>query len=100
MKAQMHSIRFDADQKLIDFIQRKLDKLETFYDRIIDAEVFMRLENDDSRENKLLEIKMNIPGEQFFAKSKSKSFEAAADEATEALRRQIKKHKEKNVIVK
>ena len=100
MKVQMHSIRFDADQKLIDFIQKKLDKLETFYDRIIDAEVFLRLENDDSRENKVLEIKMNIPGEQLFAKDQNRSFEAAADEATEALRRQLKKYKEKNVLVK
>lgn len=98
MKAQMHSIRFDADQKLIDFVQKKLDKLETFYDRIIDAEVFMRVENDDSRENKIIEIKMNIPGEQLFAKTQSKSFEAAADEATEALRRQLKKFKEKQII--
>ena len=100
MKAQMHSIRFDADQKLIDFIQKKLDKLETFYDRIIDAEVFLRLDKDDSRENKLIEIKLNIPGEQLFAKAKQKSFEAAADDATEALRRQIKKYKEKNAVVK
>jgi putative sigma-54 modulation protein len=100
MKVQTHSIRFDADQKLIDFIQKKLDKLETFYDRIIDAEVFLRVAKDDARDNKLIEIKMNIPGEQLFAKAQQKSFEAAADEATEALRRQIKKYKEKNVLVK
>lgn len=95
MKLQMHSIHFDADQKLVDFIQKKADKLDTFYDRIIDGEVFMRLEKDDDRENKLLEIKLNIPGGQLFAKEKSKSFEAAADEAVESLRRQLKKHKEK-----
>lgn len=95
MKLQMHSIHFDADQKLVDFIQKKADKLDTFYDRIIDGEVFMRLEKDDDRENKLLEIKLNIPGGQLFAKEKSKSFEAAADEAIESLRRQLKKHKEK-----
>ncbi|WP_421874873.1 ribosome hibernation-promoting factor, HPF/YfiA family [Marinoscillum sp.] len=95
MKLQMHSIHFDADHKLVDFIQRKADKLDTFYDRIIDGEVFMRLEKDDDRENKLLEIKLNIPGGQLFAKEKSKSFEAAADEAVESLRRQLKKHKEK-----
>mgnify|MGYP002052098660 CR=1 FL=1 len=96
----MHSIRFDADEKLIEFIQKKLNKLDTFYDRIIDAEVFLRLDKDDSRENKRIEIKLNIPGEQLFAKAQTKSFEAAADEATEALRRQIKKHKEKNVLTK
>lgn len=95
MKLQMHSIKFDADTKLLDFIQKKADKLDTFYDRIIDGEVFLRLEKDDSRENKIVEIKLNLPGEQLFAKTKSKSFEAAADDAVEALRRQIKKFKEK-----
>ncbi len=95
MKLQMHSIHFDADQKLLDFIQKKTDKLETFYDRIIDGEVFMRLEKGDHRENKVLEIKLNIPGNQLFAKEQSGSFEAAADAAVEALRRQLKKHKEK-----
>ncbi|MEM9324053.1 MAG: ribosome-associated translation inhibitor RaiA [Bacteroidota bacterium] len=97
MKLQMHSIHFDADYKLEDFIQKKADKLETFYDRIIDGEVFMRLEKDDNRENKIIEIKLNIPGDQLFARTKSKSFEAAADEAVEALRRQLKKFKEKQV---
>ena len=95
MKLQMHSIHFDADQKLIDFVQKKTEKLETFFDKIIDGEVFMKVENDDSRENKHLEIKLNIPGSQLFAKQKSTSFEAAADDAVEALRRQLKKHKEK-----
>lgn len=95
MKLQMHSIKFDADQKLIDFIQKRVDKLETFYDRIVDGEVFLRLEKDDSRENKIVEIKLNIPGDQLFAKNKSRSFEAATDDAVEALRRQIKKVKEK-----
>ena len=93
----MHSIHFDADHKLTDFIQKKADKLETFYDRIIDGEVFMKLEKDDSRENKIIEIKLNIPGNQLFASEKSRSFEAAADSAVEALRRQLKKHKEKQL---
>ena len=92
----MHSIHFDADQKLIDFIQRKTDKLETFYDRIVDGEVFMRLEKNDNRENKIVEIKLNVPGNQLFSKEQSNSFEAAADLAVEALRRQLKKYKEKN----
>lgn len=97
MKLQMHSIHFDADTKLTDFIQKKADKLETFYDKIIDGEVFMKVENNDSRENKTIEIKLNIPGNQLFASEKSKSFEAAADQAVEALRRQLKKHKAKQL---
>jgi putative sigma-54 modulation protein len=98
MKLQMHSIHFDADQKLMSFIQKKADKLETFYDRIVDGEVIMRVEKDDSRDNKIIEIKINLPGAQLFAKEQAKSFEAGADEAIESLRRQLKKHKEKNMI--
>jgi putative sigma-54 modulation protein len=100
MKLQMHSIHFDADQKLINFIQKKTDKLDTYYDQIIDGEVFMRLDKNDKSENKIIEIKLNVPGKQFFAKSQNDSFEAAADDAAEALRRQIKKHKEKLVLAK
>lgn len=95
MKLQMHSIRFDADQKLIDFIQKKADKLDKFFDRIIDAEVFLRLDKDEDMENKIMEIKLNVPKQQLFAKEKAKSFEEAADLAVEALRKQILKHKDK-----
>lgn len=98
MKLQMHSIHFDADHKLISFIQKRADKLDTFYDRIIDGEVFMRLDKHEKNENKIVEIKMNVPGKTLFAKQQSDSFEAAADEAVEALRRQIKKFKEKVVL--
>jgi putative sigma-54 modulation protein len=98
MKLQIHSIRFDADEKLIDLIKKKLNKLETFYDRIIDGEVFLKIENDESRVNKIIEIKLNIPGDQLFAKERARSFEIGADEATQALRRQIKKYKEKQII--
>jgi putative sigma-54 modulation protein len=97
MKLQIHSIHFDADVKLSEFIQKKTDKLETFFDKIIDGEVFLKVENDDSRENKIVEIKLNLPGTQLFASEKAKSFEVAVDEAVEALRRQVKKHKEKMV---
>jgi len=94
MKLQMHSIHFDADQKLLDFIQRKVDKLETFYDRMVDGEVFLKI-NNSGIENKTVEIKINVPGQQLFAKEQASSFEEATDQATEALRRQIRKYKVK-----
>lgn len=97
MKLQMHSIHFDADKKLIDFIQKKTDKLETFYDRVIDGEVFLKLDNNDLNQNKIIEIKLNVPGTQLFAIGQNSSFEAAADKAVEALRRQIKKLKDKQL---
>lgn len=92
---QIHSVRFDADVKLLNFIEEKVNKLDTFYDRIVDGEVFLRLEKNEKRENKVVEIKVNLPGSTVFAKAQNGSFEAAADEATESLRRQIKKFKEK-----
>lgn len=91
----MHSIRFDADEKLLSFIQKKTDKLDKFFDRIIDAEVFMRLDKDNNMENKIIEIKLNIPKNQLFVKERAKSFEEASDMAVEALKKQIMKHKEK-----
>lgn len=100
MKLQMHSIHFDADQKLTEFIQRKADKLDTYYDNLIDGEVFLRIDKNGKNENKIVEIKLNGPGRQFFAKNQSETFEAAADDAIEGLRRQIKKFKEKVVVVK
>src|SRR6187399_2766988 len=94
MKLQVHSIHFDADQKLIDFIQKKVDKLETYYDRLVDGEVFLRL-NNEGTENKTVEIKLNVPGMQLFATEKARTFEAATDQATEALKNQLKKFKTK-----
>lgn len=94
MKLQVHSIHFDADRKLINFIQKKVDKLETFYDRLVDGEVFLRL-NNEGIENKTVEIKLNIPGTQLFAIEKARSFEAATDLAADALKIQLKKFKTK-----
>ncbi len=95
MKLEMRSVHFKADQDLLDFIQQKVDKLETFYDRITGGEVYLRVDKNDARKNKVVEIKLFVPGGSIFAKEQSNSFEAATDNATEALRRQVKKHKDK-----
>ena len=94
MKLQMHSVHFDADKKLLDFIQQRLDKLETFYDRITEGEVFLRLDNN-SIENKIVEVKLFVPGATLFTKEQAGTFEIAADRALDALRTQIIRHKEK-----
>jgi putative sigma-54 modulation protein len=94
MKVQVHSIHFDADIKLIDFIQKKLDKLDTFYNRLVDGEVFLRL-NNEGIENKTVEIKLRVPGSMLFATEKARSFEAATDLATDAIRMQLNKFKTK-----
>lgn len=94
MKIKVQSIHFDADKKLVDFVQKKMDKLETFYDRTVDGEVFLRL-NNEGIDNKTVEIKLNVPGSQLFAKEQAKTFEAATDQATEALKNQLSKFKTK-----
>ena len=91
MDILIHSIHFDADRGLLDFIKSKLNKLVTFNDAIISADVFLRIEKNDERENKLVDIKLHVPGKELFAKKHATSFEAAVDEVTEALRRQVVK---------
>ncbi len=95
MKIKVQSIHFDADQKLLKFVEEKVDKLFQYYDQIIDSEVFLRLDKADNSENKITEIKINTPGKILFAKEQCKTFEEATDNAVEALVRQITKHKEK-----
>ena len=99
MKIRVQSIRFNADRKLLEFIQKKADKLDTFYDQIISGEVYLRLENVEDEANKITEIKLTIPGNQLFAKEQCKTFEEATDLAVECLRKQIEKHKQKRTAV-
>jgi putative sigma-54 modulation protein len=95
MKLNIQSIHFDADVKLLDFIQKKLDKLDLYFDRIVSGDVFLRVEKSDTKENKLVEIKVLIPGSELFASKRASSFEEAVEVASEALRRQLKKTKQK-----
>ena len=95
MNIQIHSVRFDADQKLIDFVNLKLEKLTQFGEDIVNAEVYLRLDKDQERENKISEIKVELPGGPIFARKQSKTFEEATDEAMDALKVQITKHKQK-----
>jgi putative sigma-54 modulation protein len=95
MNMKINSVRFDADQKLIEFIESKLDKLNQFDDQIIGAEVFLRLENNQGDENKLTEIRLNVSKDELFAKKQCKTFEEATDQSIEALRRQLIKKKGK-----
>ncbi len=97
MKIQIQSLHFDADQSLKEFINRKLTKLETFYDRIIDSDVILSLEQLNTQvKDKVVVIKTNIPGNTLVAKEKSKKFEQAIDMAVDSLKRQIEKIKTKS----
>ncbi|MBT8359389.1 MAG: ribosome-associated translation inhibitor RaiA [Deltaproteobacteria bacterium] len=95
MQIEVRSVHFTADIKLINFIKERLKKLEQIQDNIIDADVFLRLDNNNELKNKITEIKLNIPGTELFAKKQAKSFEEATDDAIAALRRQLRKRKGK-----
>lgn len=95
MDIKVHSIHFNADRKLIHFVQEKVSKLDTFYDNIISGEVYLRLDNSADTKNKVTEIRLTVPGKEMFAKRQCKSFEEATDQAAEALRRQVRRKKEK-----
>jgi len=97
MEIKVQSIHFDADKKLVEFINDKVSKLSSLHDHITSGEVFLRLDKNVSGDNKIAEIKVNVPGKELFAKRQCKTFEEAVDTSVEALRTQIKKYKGKLV---
>lgn len=98
MTIKIQSVHFDADKKLLGFVNQKVEKLNTFYDGIINSEIILRLDKSSSASNKIAEIKMHGKGHEFFAKKQCASFEEATDLACEALRTQVTKHKEKTKL--
>ncbi|MFD0835442.1 ribosome hibernation-promoting factor, HPF/YfiA family [Mariniflexile aquimaris] len=95
MKVNTQSVNFNADKKLIAFIQKRMDKLDTFYDKVIQADVFLKVENTSGKENKVFEVKVSVPGDSFVVKKQCKTFEEGVDMASSSLERQLKKRKEK-----
>jgi len=95
MNIKVQTLHFDADQKLIDFTQKKIEKLLKFYENVVGAEITFRLDKSSKDENKIAEIKLEIPGNDLFAKRQCKTFEEATDEVIDALKKQLTKHKEK-----
>lgn len=95
MQIEIRSIHFKADRKLEDFINEKIEKLSQFYDGVLSAEVALKLDNNDSADNKIAEVMLNVRGSELYAKKQSKSFEESVDNAADALRKQIVRYKEK-----
>ena len=98
MKIQIQALHFNADDSLKEFINKKLSKLDTYYDRIIDSDVVLSLEQLNTQvKDKVVVIKANIPGNTLIAKEKSKKFEESVDLAVDSLKRQIEKIKTKKI---
>lgn len=96
MNVQIQTVRFTADLKLVDYVTRKVEKLNTFHDRIIKVDVFLKLDNVvHTIKDKIVEIRVHVPKHEFFVKASSKSFEESFDTAMESIASQIKRKKEK-----
>ena len=95
MNIQIQSINFAADKQLKDFINKKVDKLISINDSIINADVYLKVDKPEAYDNKIVEIKLHSSDGGFFAKKQSNSFEKSADLASQALRKQIIKNKQK-----
>jgi putative sigma-54 modulation protein len=95
MKVNVQTPNFIADVKLLNFIERRLSKLEQFYDRIVFADVFLKVQNTSEKQNKIVEVLLSIPGGDLIVKKDAKTFEEGTDECLQSLERQLKKRKQK-----
>ena len=96
MKVMINSVHFKADQKLEEFITQKVERLCAKYSEVISAEVSLKLDNTDTPENKIADIRIVLRGDDLFASKQSKSFEESTDVAIDALKKQLEKYKGKN----
>ncbi len=96
MEVKINSVHFHADQKLIEFVNKKVSKLDTFFDGIINTEVTLKVQKPESANNKISELKVSIPANGYlFAKKQADTFEEATDLAIDAMRKQLDKYKDK-----
>jgi putative sigma-54 modulation protein len=96
MEIIINSVHFTTDKKLVDFVNKKVNKLDTFFDGIINAEVTLKVLKPEAAKNKISEIKLSIPSNGYlFAKKQADTFEEATDLAIDALRKQLVKFKDK-----
>ncbi len=95
MKVNVQAPNFAVKEELLVFIEKRLQKLEQFYDKIVAADVFLKVQKTSEKENKITEILISVPGSDLICKKESKTFEAAIDECIQSLERQLKKRKQK-----
>jgi len=95
MKVNVQSVNFNADASLLEFVEKKINSLEKYYDKIVDSEVFLRVQQTSDKENKFVDIKLNIPGNDLVVKKQCKTFEEGVMQAADSLKRQLTKKKEK-----
>lgn len=95
MKTTINSVHFKADKKLEDFITQKVEKVCSKISDVIGSEVTLKLDNTDTPENKIVDIRIMLKGNDLYASKVSKSFEESTDVAIDALKKQLEKYKGK-----
>lgn len=95
MKVTVEAPKFDLDIKLTQFIKKKVGKLENFYDKIIHSDIYLKLEPNERPNNKIVELLVSVPGDEFIVKKMAKSFEEATDSCVHSMERILLKRKEK-----
>lgn len=96
MNVRVQAVHFDADQKLIDFVKEKVSKLQTFHDKIVDIDVFLKLDNvAHTIKDKIAEIRVAVPRHNYFVKHQSKTFEESFSTALDSMAEQLKRRKER-----
>ena len=95
MKVNVHAVNFNVDRKLVGYVQEKLDKLDKYYDRVVCSDVFFKLDNTSAKINKIAELKVSVPGDEFVVKKQCKTFEEAVMLATDSMERLLVKRKQK-----
>ena len=95
MKVNVHAVNFNVDKKLVDFVEERIVKLEKFYDKIVSYDVFLKVEKTSDKENKVVEAKIIVPGDEFVVKKQCKTFEEGVELASESLERLLLKRKER-----
>ena len=95
MNVQIQAVKFDADRMLFEFVESKMAKLDRFIERATGADVILKLDKDNEKGNKVAIIRIEVPGDDLVAEARSKSFEESVDNAIDALKKQIEKHKER-----
>lgn len=95
MEIRINPVGFSASSQLEDFIQKKISKLDKYNDAILSIDITLKLEKDENLENKVVEVKVNVKGQEVFAKKNAKKFEDAVDELYDVVKRHLVKIKEK-----
>lgn len=95
MKVNVHAVNFTVDRKLVGYVQERLNRLEKYYDKVVYSDVFFKLDNNNAKENKIAEIKINVPGDEFIVKKQCKTFEEAVELCADSMERLLMKRKQK-----